>query len=298
MQTNRLAAVALGAAAVFAGAFPVTNAHAQIDRNLVQRALSEARKSDPETRKAVTGTVDAYERLPKSVQGGEKAPAAKGHPFAKSPMISDQQRKEGENVVMPLMTIFRGADHRDPDAIVESSRMFAKHMANLPVPRHLNDKLGHIKKCPACAAHVSHMIYQHEEAVASAPGKEIVFFHTGDDQLTPKMQDAVRNFALTVRNHPGARICLIGRASRIGGWQYNCKLSECRSDTVAKALRIHGVPGEKITTLWLGFDEPQLYPSNCSKYGFDSLFRKAGSQQMNQSVMMVLYFDGRLAATR
>ena len=63
-----------------------------------------------------------------------------------------------------------------------------RELTNEPVPNHLNDKLGHIKKCPACAAHVSHMIYQHEDAVASAPGREIVLFHLGDDQLTPKMR--------------------------------------------------------------------------------------------------------------
>lgn len=291
MQTTRLAAVPLVAVAALIGAFPIPNAHAQIDQDLVEKALAEARKSDRDTRQSVTGTLAVYGQLPKSVKGGDEVPATKGHPFSASPLVTEQERKDAEKVVMPLMTIFRGADHGDRDAIVESSRMFEKHMANLPVPSHLNDKLGHVKKCPACAAHVSHMIYQHEEAVASAPVRKIVLFHLGDDQLTPMMQDSVRDFALTVRNHPGARVCLIGRASRIGGWQFNCRLSECRSDAVADALRDYGIPGERITTLWLGFDSPQLSPLNCSKYDLDSVFRKAGSQRMNQSVMMVLYFD-------
>lgn len=290
MQINRLAAVAL-AAVVFTGAFPNSNAHAQIDPNLVEKALTEARKSDAETRKTALGTLAAYEKLPQSVKGGDSAPATKGHPFSTSPMVTDQQRKEAEKVVTPLMTIFRGADHQDPEAIVESSRMFQKHMANLPVPKHLNDKLGHIRKCPACAAHVSHMIYQHEEAVACAPLRGIALFHTGDAELTPRARDDVRDFAVTVRNHPGARVCLIGRASRIGGWQFNRALSERRTDAVAGALRVQGVPGEKITTLWLGFDAPQLDPANTSRYGIETLYRKAGHQQMNQSVMMVLYLE-------
>lgn len=282
------------ALAMSAGAFLLFSpnaAHAQIHPDLVQRALSEARKSDPETREAVLGTVEVYQQLPPSVKGGDSVPATKGHPFSTSPMVTAEQRENAETVVMPLMTIFRDADHQAPEALVESSRMFEKHMATLPVPKHLNDKLGHIKKCPACAAHVSHMIYQHEVAVASAPLRGVVLFHTGDSELTSRARAEVRDFAITVRNHPRARVCLIGRASRIGGWQYNRVLSERRTDAVAGALRIHGVPGEKITTLWLGFDAPQLNPVNTAKYGFRPLYESAGCQQMNQSVLMVLYLD-------
>ncbi|NNE93820.1 MAG: OmpA family protein [Verrucomicrobiales bacterium] len=265
--------------------------HAQIDRAFVSRALAEADHSDPKTRAEVRGAIAVYEALPKAVAGGNSVPAKPGHPLAKSPIVSDLARAKSEEVVIPMMTIFRGADHTKAAELRKSSEMFNKHMASLPVPDSLNAKYGHIKKCPACAAHVSHMIYQHEEAVASAPLRELVFFHTGKAELTETARTTIRQFAAEMKRHPDARVCLIGRASRVGPWRMNQELSERRSDGVAGALRINGVPADSITTLWLSFDEPQLTPRNSARYGFAKLCRYAGIQQMNQSVLMVLYLD-------
>ena len=64
-----------------------------------------------------------------------------------------------------------------------------------------------------------------------------------------------------------------------------------RTDGVAGALRINGVPAKAITSIWLSFDEPQLTPRNSALYGFADLCRNAGEQQMNQSVLMVMYLD-------
>ena len=206
-------------------------------------------------------------------------------------MISDRQRADAAEVVIPMMTIFRGADHTNIKEIQKSSEMFQKHMATMPKPGSLNEKYGHIKKCPACAAHVSHMIFQHQQAVASAPMKAIVLFHTGKAELTEKARSEIKKVAATANQLPDSRICLIGRASRTGSWPLNQKLSEKRTDGVANALRLNGVPSDSITSLWLSFDEPQLNHQNSAMYGFENLCRNAGMLQMNQSVLMVLYSD-------
>ena len=123
--------------------------HAQIDQALVQKALEEGRKSDPVTREKIEGTLAAYEQIPEAIDGGDDIPARPGHPFAHSPLVSDVERKESENVVIPLMTIFRGGDHNDVEELIKSSEMFENHMRTMPVPGNLNAKYGHIKKCPA-----------------------------------------------------------------------------------------------------------------------------------------------------
>ncbi len=272
--------------------FVTPETQAQIDRELVRKALHEGQQSDPQTRRAVEGTLGVYERLPKAIAGGDKIPAKPGHPLGKSPLVSDTERQRSKDVVMPLMTIFRGADHKAREDLLRSSQMFEKHMRTMPAPRNLNEKYGHIKKCPACAAHVAHMIYQHEEAVASAPVREIALFNYGESKLTRTAVDRIHRFVDHCRKQPDARICLIGRASRKGGnWQTNQSLSERRTDAVASELRHHGIPASSITTLWLGFDAPQLCDENSAKYGFSRLWRDAGVLRMNQSVLMVMYLE-------
>lgn len=262
----------------------------QIDPAATKRLLEEAAKSKPEVRSQIEGAVDVHNRLPDQIEGGDSIPASPGHPFAQSPLVTDETRHDAKGLLNPMVTILRGADHNNPEELIRTSELMQRHMSELPSDMTLNDKYGHIKKCPVCGPKVSHTIHLHEEAVATAPAKTIALFQYGSADLTRTATQRLEEFAEVVSGQSASRVCLVGRASRVGGtWDSNQTLSERRTDSVAAALRAAGVAPSKITTLWLGWDEPQLNDINTQKYGLGPLWREAGSQSMNQSVVAVMY---------
>lgn len=149
--------------------------------------------------------------------------------------------------------------------------------------------LRHIGECKAfCAPLVDKLIHCHEVAVASHD-HEVVFFGLDRHEIDDTQRSTLAELARGLRRDPRLKILLIGRASRIGGVDYNRVLSGERALAVRDALRSDGIPEDRIETLWLGFEPPQISGDTARLYGIEDRYLELGDTGVNQSVMLVAY---------
>lgn len=119
-------------------------------------------------------------------------------------------------------------------------------------------------------------------------GFAMVFFPVGQSQLMEEDKAAVGRF---VEDHHlgddhSRQVLLVGRASKIGGQQYNLELSNKRVEAVTAELAAHLTDArDRLRTVHLGFEPPEITPAVAKFLGLDSSLSEA---QLNQSVMLVV----------
>jgi len=150
--------------------------------------------------------------------------------------------------------------------------------------------LRSIAKCEKyCAPLIASMMQCHKLSVARHP-HGVVMFDLGESTLKSQYRDGViQEIADKYQQGEGTNILLIGRASRIGDLRYNRRLSAQRALAVRDALIETGVPMDAIRPLWFGWEPPQLDAATAEEYGIASMFQQMGRQQLNQSVVMVIF---------
>ncbi len=152
------------------------------------------------------------------------------------------------------------------------------------------DYLRAIAECTSfCAPLVAQLIQCHILSVARLE-HGIVLFEIGSDAVDPSFRRGlIDTVSGQLAAHPDRKAVLIGRASRIGDLRFNRTLSARRALAVKDALMASGVAGERIETMWFGWEPPQISFPIASEYGLSELFETAGAQKINQSVVVVVY---------
>ncbi|MSO21974.1 MAG: hypothetical protein EXQ58_01705 [Acidobacteria bacterium] len=119
---------------------------------------------------------------------------------------------------------------------------------------------------------------------------EVVFFDLDREQVTPRYQKGLKEFA---RKNNNQTLYLMGRASFIGGSGYNKELSGRRVRQVEKILRSCGLSEYQIKASWLGYEAPQLTMEVASSYQIDPKEYKSDLFSLNQSVVLFTSTPGQ-----
>jgi outer membrane protein OmpA-like peptidoglycan-associated protein len=144
----------------------------------------------------------------------------------------------------------------------------------------------HLMNCKRlCGQLVEKMIAASAEEIVKEP-HDVAFFDLNQDVAGPKFQQRATDFA---RKNKNRNIFIIGRASLIGGADYNKELSARRVKNVKAILRKAGINEEQIKTLWIGFEAPQLTRAQADLYRIDPREYKEDLFQLNQSVLYFTY---------
>ncbi len=153
-----------------------------------------------------------------------------------------------------------------------------------------SDYIEHIAECKAfCGPVVKKLIGCHVVAVKNHE-HDLVFFAFDSHEIgDQRSRDDIARIARSMNNDPSKNVLLIGRASKIGPLGYNRRLSGLRARAVGEQLNNQGVEQAQIHTLTFGWEPPQIDAPIAEAYSIDSLFRTAGKNRINQSVMMVVY---------
>jgi OmpA-OmpF porin, OOP family len=94
--------------------------------------------------------------------------------------------------------------------------------------------------------------------VPKAPAMSNVdlYFNTGSSKLRPESEAKLREFAATLRSHPGAHLNLGGYTDNVGDESQNLKLSQRRADAVMAELTHKGIAADRLTAKGYGEDDP------------------------------------------
>lgn len=152
------------------------------------------------------------------------------------------------------------------------------------------DYLHSLAECETyCAPLVSALMQCHILSVARKP-HGIVLFEMGSSRIQPAYNVGVINeIVSSFEQTPDASILLVGRASQIGDLRYNRRLSGERSLAVRDQLIAAGIPLERIRPIWFGWEPPQIDEFMATEYGITDLYQSYGKDELNQSVVMVLF---------
>lgn len=208
-----------------------------------------------------------------------------------SPFIDRECRKEAVAFAVDTMQEVKEMGH--DDAVGMARRHLSERRALIRDGEvDYASYLRHIGECKAfCAPLISELMRCHQAAVASHE-HEVVFFGLNRHEVDEPQRNAVAGVARALRRDPRLKILLIGRASRIGRRDYNRVLSGKRVLAVRDALRSAGIAEDRIETLWLGFEPPQISRATARSYGIEDQYRRLGDPGINQSVVLVAYASG------
>jgi outer membrane protein OmpA-like peptidoglycan-associated protein len=83
-----------------------------------------------------------------------------------------------------------------------------------------------------------------------------VLFDFNKYTLRPAAREKLAKISGIILSHPGLRLEVDGYTDSVGGDAYNQKLSEQRADSVRDYLTGQGLPGEGLTAMGFGKDNP------------------------------------------
>lgn len=92
-----------------------------------------------------------------------------------------------------------------------------------------------------------------------------ILFRTNSSDLQPAAQENIRKLSGILNKYPDTNIIVEGHTDSTGSAEYNQKLSERRSESVANFARGQGVSSSRFTTV--GYGESQPLASNSSANG-------------------------------
>ena len=91
-----------------------------------------------------------------------------------------------------------------------------------------------------------------------------VLFDTGKATLKPGAASTIDRLAAFLEKSPGRSVAIEGHTDSVGTEEYNQHLSEERANAVKAALIAKGIPGERVTTVGKGEDQPVASNDNAA----------------------------------
>jgi outer membrane protein OmpA-like peptidoglycan-associated protein len=173
----------------------------------------------------------------------------------------------------------------------EMDSHLVEQINNIRLGKYTADELNdHLVSCQRfCGQLLNKIFVANMTEVAKLP-HQVVFFDLDRDQVTPRSQKDLKEFA---RKNNNQTLYVMGRASIIGGKGYNKELSGRRVRQVEKILRSCGLSEYQIKASWLGFESPQLTMEVASAYQIDPKEYKSDLFSLNQSVVLFASAPGQ-----
>ena len=177
----------------------------------------------------------------------------------------------------------------------EMEAHLVEQINNIRLGKYSADELNeHLVSCQRFCGQLLNKIFIANMAEVSRLPHEVVFFDLDRDQVIPRYQKGLKEFAKKNNNQT---LYLMGRASFIGGKGYNKELSGRRVRQVEKILRSCGLAAHQIKGSWLGYEAPQLTTEIANSYQIDPKEYKGDLFSLNQSVVLFTntpgdYFPG------
>ena len=94
-------------------------------------------------------------------------------------------------------------------------------------------------------------------AKSSAPGPHSIYFDYDRDEIKPQFRGVIADDAKYLRENPAAQARIEGNADERGSREYNVALGQRRAEAVMKALRLLGVPADRMEAVSFGEDKPR-----------------------------------------
>jgi len=177
----------------------------------------------------------------------------------------------------------------------EMEAHLVEQINNIRLGKYTADELNeHLVSCQRfCGQLLNKIFVANMTEVAKLP-HEVVFFGLDRDQVIPRYQKGLKEFA---KKNSNQTLYLMGRASFIGGKGYNKELSGRRVRQVEKILLGCGLSEHQIKASWLGYEAPQLTTDVANSYGIDPEEYRGDLFSLNQSVVLFTnrpgdYFPG------
>lgn len=146
----------------------------------------------------------------------------------------------------------------------------------------------HLQECEkVCRPVVTEVFKRHVEWLRRS-GFMLVYFPLNQHRLRDDDRATIRQFLARhqLAQDRTRQVLLVGRASRIGGQQYNLDLSRKRVQSVAEEVAGQLPDGRaRLRLVHLGFEPPQISPAVAEFLGLDPSLSTA---QRNQSVMLIV----------
>jgi len=173
----------------------------------------------------------------------------------------------------------------------EMDAHLVEQINNIRLGKYTADELNeHLVSCQRfCGQLLNKIFVANMTEVAKLP-HEVVFFDLDRDQVIPRYQKDLKEFA---RKNNNQTLYLMGRASFIGGKGYNRELSGRRVRQVEKILRSCGLSEYQIKASWLGYEAPQLTMEIANSYQIDPKEYKGDLFSLNQSVVLFINTPGQ-----
>ncbi len=83
-----------------------------------------------------------------------------------------------------------------------------------------------------------------------------ILFPTNSSTLSTASQNSLAQFANSLKNTPDTDVTIYGHTDNTGTREVNDKVSQERAEAVSHFLIGHGIPGNRITSYGLAFDDP------------------------------------------
>ena len=177
----------------------------------------------------------------------------------------------------------------------EMEAHLVEQINNIRLGKYSADELNeHLVSCQRFCGQLLHKIFVANMIEVAKLPHEVVFFDLDRDQVIPRYQKGLKEFAKKNNNQT---LYLMGRASFIGGKGYNKELSGRRVRQVEKILRSCGLSAHQIKASWLGYEAPQLTTEIANSYQINPKEYKGDLFSLNQSVVLFTntpgdYFPG------
>lgn len=207
-----------------------------------------------------------------------------------NPLLDSACKDQAMRVSMASLAALEGAEgeHGAMQAAAEHVRQHQAFIKDGNISH--ADYLHEIAECTSfCAPLVAQLMQCHILSVARLE-HGIVLFDLGSDTVTPSFKSGLlATVSKQIKENAGRKAVLIGRASQIGDLRLNRALSARRALAVKDVLLDAGIAAERIETMWFGWEPPQISNEIASEYGVSRLYETVGRDQINQSVVVVIY---------
>ncbi|MFQ5663610.1 MAG: PEGA domain-containing protein [Terriglobia bacterium] len=146
----------------------------------------------------------------------------------------------------------------------------------------------HLQACEKVCRPVVTEVFKRHIRWLRRSGFTVIYFPLNQHRLTDEDTARVGQFVAEhdLAQDRSRQVLLVGRASRIGGQQYNLELSRKRVESVTQELAAQLPDADaRLRTVHLGFEPPQISPAVAEFLRLDPSLNQV---QHNQSVMLIL----------
>lgn len=209
---------------------------------------------------------------------------------ADNPMLERSCRRDALQSAVDRLAEAKGIEHKH-SAIAAAREHMQMHQTFIKENGiSYADYLKSVAECTKfCAPLIASLMHCHILSVGKYP-RGIVVFEFDSHEIDPRYTDGMLEImAERLHENKNLNVLLEGRASKIGGLRYNRRLAGQRALAVSDQFRLKGISRERIKTMWFGWEPPQIDETVARQYGIEGLYEQVGTQDINQSVMIVLY---------